>query len=378
MKKIITAIENSKLLKKIKEEKNIQFLYNNLQYREAILEILEKNKNIDLILISENLPGEISIEDLLKKIKLINKKIEIIFFLEKENEEKENKLKKLKIKNIYYINKINNKKNNFKNKKIKIKLKERINKLKNKYLKKEKNKKPNNIIKNKKDNKTNQNLEKEIITIFGEQKSGKTTITNLLIIYLIEKNKKILLINLNNKIEKNYLILLGKKYYKNNKKNPEIKINKNLTFFLNFEKYIKNKKENIKNFFKKCIKNYDYILIDIGKNNDNFFKNEIIKNSNKKIIVGNENLLNLKEIKELIKNKKEREIIKKSEIKIIQNKYLIKSFSFLITKDILNKFATVYKMFNNKNYKNLAKEICKRENIKISKLTKNKIKKILK
>ena len=67
MKKIITAIENSKLLKKIKEEKNIQFLYNNLQYREAILEILEKNKNIDLILISENLPGEISIEDLLKK-----------------------------------------------------------------------------------------------------------------------------------------------------------------------------------------------------------------------------------------------------------------------------------------------------------------------
>ena len=85
MKKIILAINNKKLEEKIKESNNIKIVCNNLQYREAILEILEENKNIDFILINENLPGIISIEELIKKIKLINNKINIIFFIEKED-----------------------------------------------------------------------------------------------------------------------------------------------------------------------------------------------------------------------------------------------------------------------------------------------------
>ena len=85
MKKIILAINNKKLEEKIKESNNIKIVCNNLQYREAILEILEENKNIDFILINENLPGIISIEELIKKIKLINNKINIIFFIKKKN-----------------------------------------------------------------------------------------------------------------------------------------------------------------------------------------------------------------------------------------------------------------------------------------------------
>ena len=107
MKKIILAIDNKKISNKIKEINNFNLIMKNVQYREAILEILKKEKNINFILINEKLSGEISIEDLIKKIKIINKKINIIFFLEKSDIKKENKLKKLGIKNIYINNKIN-------------------------------------------------------------------------------------------------------------------------------------------------------------------------------------------------------------------------------------------------------------------------------
>ena len=48
-KKAITAIENKKLLKNIKKNNNIKFIYKNIQYREAIIEILKKEKDIGII-----------------------------------------------------------------------------------------------------------------------------------------------------------------------------------------------------------------------------------------------------------------------------------------------------------------------------------------
>ena len=76
---------------------------------------MKKEKDIGIIFISEDIPGEISIEELINEIKLINKKIEIIFFLNKKNKNKEEKLKKIKVNKIYYIKKINNKFKNNKN-----------------------------------------------------------------------------------------------------------------------------------------------------------------------------------------------------------------------------------------------------------------------
>ena len=57
----------------------------------------------------------------------------------------------------------------------------------------------NNKFKNNK-----KNIKNKIIAIYGEPQSGKTTIANLLLIYLIKNDKKILLLNLNKKIEKGY------------------------------------------------------------------------------------------------------------------------------------------------------------------------------
>ena len=106
MKKILTAINNSALNEKLKKENIAEIIGRDIQYKEGIIEILEKNKNIDLIIISENLPGEITIENLIKNINKINEKIKIIYILEKENIELEKKLNKYYIYNIYYNNKI--------------------------------------------------------------------------------------------------------------------------------------------------------------------------------------------------------------------------------------------------------------------------------
>ena len=128
MKKIITAVNNPNLNEKLNNENYIEVIGKDIQYKEGILEFLENNKNIDLIIINEKLPGEINLINLLKKIKLINEKIKIILILENENTEKEEKIKKINNK----IKIINNKKIN--KKKIINKIKEK--KKKKNYLKK--------------------------------------------------------------------------------------------------------------------------------------------------------------------------------------------------------------------------------------------------
>ena len=396
MKKIIVAIDNKKILNKIKEINNLKLIIKNVQYREAILEILKKEKNIDFILINEKLSGEISMEDLINKIKKINKKINIIFFLKKSDVKKENKLKKLGLKNNYIINKINKNKilnlleeNKLKNmKKIKNDSKRLINK---KY---KSNKINNNIVKN---NRIKKNIKNKIVAFYGEAKSGKSTIINLLIIYLIGKNKKILLINLNKKTEKNCLTILNKKYLENenikkntnknikkinNKKNLQKKFNKNLKIINNLENnFIKNKERNNEDSFKILIgkyKNiYDYILINIGCTKDSILKNEILKISDKKIIVINKNFLDMHKIKKEFSEKEKSKANYKKDLHIIQNKYYFNSISNLILKNIFKDFCHVHKILYNKNYINLNKKTLKNQKIKINKSTKKIIEKII-
>ena len=107
MKKIITALNNPELNKELEKEKNIKVMNKDIIYKEGILEILEIKKEIDFIIINYDLPGKISIENLIQKIKKINSKIELIFILETKNPEKEKILQKNEIKNIYYNDEIN-------------------------------------------------------------------------------------------------------------------------------------------------------------------------------------------------------------------------------------------------------------------------------
>ena len=58
MKKILTAIGNPTIAEKLEKEENVEIIYKDIQYKEGILEILEKDNKINLIIINEKIPGQ--------------------------------------------------------------------------------------------------------------------------------------------------------------------------------------------------------------------------------------------------------------------------------------------------------------------------------
>ena len=238
MKKIITAINNPKLNEELKKQNNFEIVCKDIQYKEAILEILEENKKIDIIIISEQILGEINFENLIKKIKLINEKIKIIFILENKNNNLEKILIKNNINEIYYNNEINlfelikiiNKKEINMEEEI-IKLKKIIeekninyNKLKNNYL--EKNEKiefTNNEFKHEmKEEKAKENERKS-------KKENQKLIKNF---YKVKNKKRTK--DVGNQKEKKDNNRNKKKWF-NNAKKGRIMLNKIITFSGNYK-----------------------------------------------------------------------------------------------------------------------------------------------
>lgn len=106
MKKVITALLNKNVNNKLKEYEEIKVIMNDIQYQDGIIEALEINEEIEYIILSELLPGEYTIKELIEKIKKIKNEIKIIIILEKENKELENYLLAKGDINIFYNNKI--------------------------------------------------------------------------------------------------------------------------------------------------------------------------------------------------------------------------------------------------------------------------------
>ena len=175
--RIITAIGNENLNNILKSEKEFEIIENDIFYKEGILEFLEKNKNIDILILYEKLSGEINLINLIKNIKKINNEINIVFILKNKNKELENLLKIENIKNIFYNDEINI--NEFIEKIKKInnneKLQEEIILLKNII-----NKKDEELLKYKNDNYTKLEMKKrkKIVAIIGSEKVGKSLILN--------------------------------------------------------------------------------------------------------------------------------------------------------------------------------------------------------
>lgn len=153
MIKVLTAMNNPDFNDKLKKEKNIEIICKDIQYKDAIIELLNnKNSFVNIIIINQKIPGEINDEILIKKIKEINKKIKIIYILEKQNKNLEFELRKNNINYIYYkdeitiikiikiINKLNNNlkinKKSFEKSKIKNSIRKNKEKNKKIYIKK--------------------------------------------------------------------------------------------------------------------------------------------------------------------------------------------------------------------------------------------------
>lgn len=381
MKQILTAMNNPKLNQELQKEKNIKIIGNDIPYKEGILEILEKNKNINLIFISENLEGEINFLELIKKIKIINKEIKLIIILNKENNYLENKLKEININNIYYKNKINNKiLINIINNKNKIEIKNnKINIENNKIKKSNKNKlKINKIIKLNKDKvniikilnkkiKPEKIKNKKIICITGGKKVGKTTLTLILGYYLSQENKKIAIIDCdfqNPGISR--FIKIKKEKNLENKEIKEYKINNNLFFIYNVKKELNNNTENILNKLKN---KYDYIFFDSP-----IYYKKIINSSEYILFILKPEFKNIKEIYfKYINNF----YSKKEKINILINNYKNNLISLKIISKIFNQKIINSKIKNNIKINKLKNNFYKNKKILNNKKIKKEFNKIL-
>ncbi len=380
MKKIITAIGNPTLNVNLKKENEFEVMSEDIQYQEGIFEFLEKEPNINFIILSELIPGNLEIKNLIEKIKLINNNIQIILFLEKENKELENYLyakginfifynNEIEIKEIVQIIKTNQKEENNDLKKEIVELKK---------LLEEKNEKSNVILENtlKKEKliniynkffsrkKTLKEKTKEIICVSGTSGAGKSIFT-VNLAKSINKNK-ILIIDfdvLNNSL---HTILGVKKYSekiinKMENKSNEIKIEEliikinskidlisgvNLLFNSNYK--INNEK--IKNILDTLAKKYNVIIIDTSSECFLDFTKEIMKLSNLNIFISETNLLQIKKAKKLLNIYINKWKIPIKSFYIIFNKYDVNSIDFSILKNIFSDFNILGKLNNDSNY----------------------------
>lgn len=298
---ILLALNNEKIFKELKDNKKIKIVCNDIQYKEGILEILEKIKNINYIILNEELYGQIKIEELIKKIKLINDKINIIIILNKKDLIKQEYLIKNKIKYIYAEE---------------ISAEKILEKIFNKD---------------------------KIIGIVGAEGCGKTIILLILCELIAKyKNKKVLIIEDN--INNNSILKIYKLKNKNNYSKDKIINIKNNMYLLNIKIFLNNYKKNkdeIINKINVIKKNYDYIFLDIQNTNSYKIYKEIIEEN---ILIINPNILEIEKVKKFI-NKNN------INIKIILNNYNENSISERLIKNIFdNNIKIIAKIKNNKNF----------------------------
>ena len=362
MIKIITALANPILNERLKEEKEIQVIGNDIFYQEGILEILEKEKNIQYIIMSELLEGKLEIKKLIEKIMEKNQKIKIILFLQEKNKEKENELYREGIYRIYYHNQIEIKEmiqqikdNNSNQEKEEIK----ILKEKNKLLEEEiKSLKENEII----------NIEnKKIISILGTGGVGKSIISINLANVLKEKNRKILIIDfdiLNNSLHTilgvtQYPEKIKKKIEKNNFmkiniKELIIKINKKIDLIsglnLIFDRDYKISSKKINSILEELKKEYSYIIIDTSAECFFEYTKEIMKNSDICLFLIEANLVEIKKAKNWLNIYTNEWKITKNKIHILINKYQEDGIADNILKNIFSEYNIIGKIKLNKKY----------------------------
>lgn len=88
MKKVITATGNEELSEKIKSLNNIIMVNQDIQYQEGIIEALDKYQDIDIIVIKDDIMGEMETSDLIRSIIILKNDIEIILITDEIELEK--------------------------------------------------------------------------------------------------------------------------------------------------------------------------------------------------------------------------------------------------------------------------------------------------
>ena len=352
---ILTAILNENINYKLKEYEKINIKYDDIQYEEGLIEILENDSNIDILILNSIFYKNIISKNLMK---LINKETTIILIKLKE-EVYEYKDNVIQIENRNedeiineIINIISNKFEVEINKVSSINyLKEENEKIKNelemlkKIIEQKKEKKLFEKIKDFKKSKEIKegNIDKKsikkgnIILFTGVPKTGKTVISSV-VAENLSKYNKVLLIDVNFK-EKDLITLFNKKKF--NEKEDEnilIKINDNLDLLSDLDIVIKDFRTDISSkldiLLNQLLYKYDYLIIDFNLENENFIFEYILNKADKIFILIEGDLLNLKESKKAFE--KITNVINKKTIQIIINKNNSRFIEKEVIENILN------------------------------------------
>lgn len=352
---ILTAILNENINYKLKEYEKINIKYDDIQYEEGLIEILENDSNIDILILNSIFYKNIISKNLMK---LINKETTIILIKLKEEvyEYKENVIQIENRNEDEMINEIINIiSNKFEveiNKVSSINyLKEENEKIKNelemlkKIIEQKKEKKLFEKIKDfkkskeiKEGNINKKSIKKGNIILFtGVPKTGKTVISSV-VAENLSKYNKVLLIDVNFK-EKDLITLFNKKKF--NEKEDEnilIKINDNLDLLSDLDIVIKDFRTDISSkldiLLNQLLYKYDYLIIDFNLENENFIFEYILNKADKIFILIEGDLLNLKESKKAFE--KITNVINKKTIQIIINKNNSRFIEKEVIENILN------------------------------------------
>ncbi len=369
IKRIITAIGNPELNKELRI-KDINVLCGDILYKEGIIEFLEKNNDIDFIIINENLSGNISIENLVQQIKEINKNIKIILITKNLNSEIKvfRKIENAESKKIIDI--IINKKSYYDMKTIPI----------------------NNFF-------NEETKDGKIISILGPNGIGKSIFSIIFSNSL--KDKEVLIVDFDF-FNKNLINLLGVKnrnlqnrkdansYFENFDINDFIvKIENNIDYLLSinllYNSEIQASSKSIRNMINRLKSKYDYIIVDTMTEGLIEYTKEILKITDEIVFISGANLLEIKKAQRLLDIYTNEWDIPKEMIKIIFNKYTKQSLDDSVLREIFRnyeilgkiKLSDYYDLAINKNIakqKNIQKDIAHigKKIVKIKVLRKNK------
>ena len=386
MKKVITAIGNKNLNQKLKQENSLEIVTEDIPYKEGIIEFLE-NKQIDFLILSELLPGEIDLKELIEKIKNINSNIQIILFLEKKNQELENYLYAKGIYSIFYDNQIEIAKiiELIKGENENRQLKRELEELKQFVIQKQNNQaKIKNFLKRKNEKMKNRKLlaienteakemsnrmkQSQVVCISGTSGVGKSIFSVNLAKVFMESQSKILIIDfdvLNNSLHtilgiKKYSEKIANKIKNNNLLEPLqveeliIKINSKIDLIagisLLFDGKYQISKVKIKSILSKLKEKYTTIIIDTSSECFLDYTKEIMKNSNINIFMVEPNLLEIKKAKKLLNIYINEWGISQSDFQILFNKYNENSIDSSILKNVFLGFTILGKLSNNSEY----------------------------
>lgn len=396
--KILTALQNPEINKILKEQTNYNVVENDIQYQEGIIEILEKNNKINLIIISELLPGNIGIKETINKIKEFNSDIEIIVIIENKNSKIKEFLIQKNIKSIFYNNQITIDEliNNIKQKEEKtsqIEINKEIEILKEMILENKKNKKSKTnkiekikikikkeIIKLKKiilrKKEETINRKNEIISIVGAAGVGKSIFISLFSKNI--KNKKILIIDFDI-FNKSLDLIFGYDAQKQKEKTI-IKISNNIDLLSKIEIFFAEnnylEKNKIKNILNNFSKKYDLIIIDNTSEYSCNYTKEILINSDEIIFLTDANLIELNKTKKILEKYINKWKIKKEKIKVVFNKINTNSINSKILKNLFSDFKILGKINFSNKYNLIINNNLKILNKKINKEYSNIIKKL--